>query len=60
MRGMYFFRPYLITLSCLAIVHVYVTPEYDSRYSGLLFRNLIQVTIVGKPYELLYIPIMVT
>ena len=28
--------------------------------TGLLSRNLIQVTIWGKPYCLLYIPIMVT
>ena len=28
--------------------------------TGLLLRNLNEVTILGKPYYLLYIPIMVT
>ena len=30
------------------------------KVTGLLLRNLNQVTILGKPYYLLYIPIMVT
>ena len=28
--------------------------------AGLLLRNLNEVTILGKPFYLLYIPIMVT
>ena len=32
----------------------------DAHLRGLLLRNLNQVTILGKPYYLLYIPIMVT
>ena len=31
-----------------------------TNYTGLLLRNLNLVTILGKPYYLLYIPIMVT
>ena len=36
------------------------THTLTAAYSGLLIRNLIQVTRLGKPYELLYIPIMVS
>ena len=35
-------------------------PIFTSQIIGLLLRNLNSVTILGKPYYLLYIPIMVT